>query len=407
MLGSGKALRRVIEADRVPSMILWGPPGTGKTTLAGIIAGRTGAELVPFSAVLGGVKEIRIIMEAARRRLWEHRRRTILFIDEIHRFNKAQQDALLPHVEKGTVVLIGATTENPSFEVNAALLSRCRVFTLRPLDPRDLAKVVSRGLDAVEMDANEEARSLLVAQADSDARRALTALELAADAARAAGRSSIDAQTVAEAASHVLRHDKGGDAHYDVVSAFIKSMRGSDPDASLYWMLRMLEAGEPPRFVLRRMIIFAAEDIGNADPRALTVAMDAARAFEWVGMPEGEIPMAMATTYLAGAPKSNASYKALGMAREDAKSHGTLPVPMHLRNAPTELMARMGAGANYHYPHDYPDGFVPADHMPEKLQNRRYYEPTSRGAEAEIGERLKRFRRKVAEARNNRAKGGK
>jgi putative ATPase len=405
LLGPDKILRRAIEADRVPSMILWGPPGTGKTTLARLLATAGGAEFVPFSAVLGGVKEIRAIVEAARRRLAERRQRTLLFVDEIHRFNKAQQDALLPHVEQGTVILVGATTENPSFEVNAALLSRCRVFTLKSLSDEALRAVVRRGLETVGLSAEVAAEDLLVAQADGDARRVLTALELAADVAGAAGAATLDARTVAEAASRALRHDRGGDAHYDVVSAFIKSLRGSDPDAAVYWMLRMLEAGEPPRFVLRRMIVFAAEDVGNADPKGLEVALNAARAFEWVGLPEGEIPMAMAATYLASAPKSNAAYLALGAAREDVRSQGTLPVPMHLRNAPTALLKEIGAGAGYRYPHDHPGGFVAETYLPDALADRRYYSPTDRGDEGVIATRLARYRAEVARARDENAPG--
>ncbi|RMG19805.1 MAG: replication-associated recombination protein A [Deltaproteobacteria bacterium] len=388
LVGPGALLRRAIEADRIPSMILWGPPGTGKTTLAQVIAATTRSEFVPFSAVLGGVKEIREIVAAARRRLAERRVRTLLFIDEIHRFNKSQQDALLPHVENGTVVLIGATTENPSFEVNAALLSRARVFRLHPLEPREIRTVVERGLGALEVEADEAAIEFLARAAGGDARIALSALELAA----APGGPVTLARMEEALQATALRHDKSGDQHYDVVSAFIKSMRGSDPDAALYWMCRMLEAGESPRFILRRMLIFAAEDVGNADPRALEVAAAAAQAFEWVGLPEGAIPMAQACTYLATAPKSNASYLALREAQAAVRAHGPLEVPLHLRNAPTGLMKAMGHGQGYRYAHDYEGGHVAQQHLPDALAEARFYRPKDLGYESKIAARMKRWK---------------
>ncbi|HTP27842.1 MAG TPA: replication-associated recombination protein A, partial [Anaeromyxobacteraceae bacterium] len=313
VLGPSCALRRAIEADQVPSLILWGPPGTGKTTLARIVAGRTGAVFVPFSAVLHGVKEVRQVVEAARDRRRMNRQRTILFVDEIHRFTKAQQDAFLPHVEAGVLTLIGATTENPSFELNAPLLSRCRVVTLRTLTEEEIALLLDRavlspkGLGG-DLALSAEARALLCRYAYGDARRALNALEVAAAAVRLAGRREIEPADAEEAIQHkALPYDKGGEEHYNVVSAFIKSMRGSDPDAAVYYLVRMIEAGEDPRFIVRRMVIFASEDVGNADPRALSVSVDALRAVELVGLPEGVLAMSQAAIYLAIAPKSNSA----------------------------------------------------------------------------------------------------
>lgn len=399
LLADDKLLGRAIREDRVPSMILWGPPGTGKTTVARVIANETRARFVPFSAVLGGVPELRKILAAAQER---HRmgQRTILFIDEIHRFNKAQQDALLPHVEKGTVVLIGATTENPSFAVNAALLSRSRALRLEPLSEEDLEALVrralvdrERGLGAIDVDASPEAIAALAAGARGDARRALEGLEVAVRHATADGRRALDLEAVEQAlASPHLLYDKTGEEHYNVVSAFIKSMRGSDPDAALYWMMRMLEAGEDPLFLLRRMIIFASEDIGNADPRALQLAVAADQAFQRIGMPEGMFPLAHCCTYLASAPKSNATYQAWTAAREDVHEHGALPVPMKLRNAPTKAMKEWGYGEGYRYPHGeggYAEGET---YLPEALEGRRYYRPKDAGFEARIRERLNRLR---------------
>jgi putative ATPase len=399
LLGEGKLLARVIRADLLPSMILWGPPGTGKTTIAQVVAGETKATFEPFSAVLGGVPELRRLLAAADERRRLYGQRTVLFVDEIHRFNKAQQDALLPHVERGTVTLIGATTENPSFAVNAALLSRARVFELRALAADDLLALLERairdaerGLGAPPVELTEGALRAIAEGAHGDARRALSVLELVASHARASG-GAVDREAVEQAlATKTLLYDKSGEEHYNVVSAFIKSMRGSDPDAAVYWMMRMLDAGEDPLFVLRRMIIFASEDVGNADPRALELAVAADRAFARLGMPEGLFAMAQCCTYLASAPKSNASYAAFTAAREDIEAHGPLPVPLHLRNAPTKAMKAWGYGEGYRYPHDEGGFAEGARYLPDALAGRRYYRPKDAGLEARIRERLARLR---------------
>ncbi|MCZ6464036.1 MAG: replication-associated recombination protein A [Proteobacteria bacterium] len=401
LLGPGGALRTLIEAGELPSLILWGPPGSGKTTLARLMAGIREIRFEGLSAVLAGVKEIRAVAERA---AYEKRAgvRTLLFLDELHRLNRAQQDVLLPHVESGTVTLVGATTENPSFEVNAPLLSRCRVFTLSRLDEDALAAVVeraaadeSRGLGGVAL-APEALRAIADA-ADGDARRALNVLESAATIHRCGPdpESPISPESVREAAGRrVFVHDRDRDEHYNVASAFIKSLRASDPDAALYYLARLLDTGDDPLFAARRMVIFASEDVGNADPSALPLATSAFLAVERIGMPEGRIPLAQAATYLACAPKSNASYAALGRASQTLEETGSLPVPLHLRNAPTPLMKSEGYGRDYRYPHDKDDQFVPDANLPDKIRERRFYEPKDVGAETEIAERLAAWRRR-------------
>lgn len=400
LLGRGAILRRAIEADRVPSMVLWGPPGVGKTTIARLIARHTKSEFEQLSAVLAGVKDIREVVDRATKVRAMYRRRTVLFVDEIHRFNRSQQDALLPHVEKGTLVLVGATTENPSFEVNAALLSRARVFVLRPLDAPTLlpllqrALVDPRGLANERIEADDEALEFLAKVADGDARRALVGLEIAASNAsiRRASSDAVARVTLADAEEALqqrsLRYDKGGEEHYNLVSAFIKSMRGTDPDAAVYYLVRMLEAGEPPRFILRRMVIFASEDVGNADPQALAVALDAHRAFELLGLPEATLPLTQAVTYLAMAPKSNTALTTYAKARKDVVEHGSLDVPMKIRNAPTKLMAGLGYGGGYKYPHDFEGHYTPDEYLPDALRGRRYYMPSDNGLEASQRARL-------------------
>jgi putative ATPase len=400
LLGDDKLLRRAIAQDRVPSLILWGPPGSGKTTTAKLIAKLSKARFHSLSAVLSGVPDLRKAIEEAREHKRLHGRRTLLFVDEIHRFNKAQQDALLPHVEAGTVTLIGATTENPSFAVNPALLSRARVFQLKPLSVEALVSLLGRaltdrerGLGGLGITMADDALAAIAKAADGDARRALDSLDSAVHHAKQTGITHIELAQLSELVSRrELQHDKSGEAHYNVVSAFIKSMRGSDPDAALYWMMRMLEAGEDPRFVLRRLVIFASEDIGNADPRALQVAIAADQAFARLGMPEGLHPLAQACTFLACSPKSNASYVAFGEAQADVQAHGSLPVPMKLRNAATRSMREWGYGEGYRYPHD--EGGVAAGetYLPDELVGKRYYRPSQNGEEARIAERLRKLR---------------
>jgi putative ATPase len=399
LLGAGKLLARAIANDRVPSMILWGPPGSGKTTLARVIAERTNAVFVPFSAVLGGVAEVRqIVAEAAERRAYEGKR-TLLFVDEIHRFNKAQQDAFLPHVEDGTVTLIGATTENPSFAVNAPLLSRCKVFRLEALGPGRVMEILRRALSSPNglngrLEADDQALEAIASLAQGDARRALTTLEVAATDAESQGLPRISAELVASASEHrPLLYDKAGEEHYNVISAFIKSMRGSDPDAAVYWLMRMVEAGDDPLFLLRRMLIFASEDIGNADPRALDVAVACDASFRRLGMPEGMYPLAHAAVYLACAPKSNAVNQAWHRAQDAVREMGALPVPLELRNAVTPLMRKEGYGEGYRYAHDEQGGVARgAVYLPADLAGTRFYQPTERGYEKVIAERLRRIR---------------
>jgi putative ATPase len=390
VIASGKFLRRMIEADTVPSVILFGPPGTGKTTLALLIAGKTGAHFEKLNAVTAGIADIRKVVEAARERLTLYRKPTILFIDEIHRFNKTQQDALLPHVENGTVTLIGATTENPYFEVNAPLLSRARIIRLELLSAEDVIAVLrqaltdrERGLGALELTWEEDALGLIASVASGDARVALNLLE---QTAMSLGQSQcMTADAVELVAGDVIqRYDKQGDNHYDIASAFIKSMRGSDPDAALHYLARMLAAGEDVKFIARRIVICSAEDIGNADPQALVVATAAAQAVQFVGMPEASLILAQAVTYLASAPKSNAATLAIGQALSDVKNGDCGPPPPHLRDAHYKGAARLGHGQNYLYPHDYPGGWVKQQYLPDKLQQARYYQPTDRGYEAAI-----------------------
>lgn len=402
LLGEGRFLERAIKSDRVPSLIFWGPPGVGKTTLARVLATHTGAHFVAYSAVGGSIKEVRDIIHRAKTQRAHYRKRTILFIDEIHRFNKAQQDALLPSVEQGVVTLIGATTENPSFSVIAALLSRCKVLELKSLEPSDIISVLQRALSDTQRGLGkhnaaieEEALQFLAASARGDARYALTALEMSVQHALETENKIVDIACVEEAShAKALLYDKSGEEHYNVVSAFIKSMRGSDPDGALYWMFRMLEAGDDPLFVLRRMIIFASEDIGNADPRALQLAVSADQAFQRLGMPEGAYPLAQLCTYLASAPKSNAQVNAIYGPKEDIKKHGPLPVPKKLRNAPTRLMKEIGYGEGYRYPPSE-GGYARGEtYLPEKLIGKCYYEPRDSGLEQRIAEHLQKLREK-------------
>ncbi|MCK6533263.1 MAG: replication-associated recombination protein A [Polyangiaceae bacterium] len=402
LIGEGKWLADAILRDRVPSLLLWGPPGAGKTSLAHVIAGSTRSEFVPFSAVLGGVAELREIIDAARERLAYQGRRTTLFVDEIHRFNKSQQDAFLPHVEAGTITLIGATTENPSFSVNAAVLSRCKVLRLHALDEDDLAGLLARalsdgerGLGARLVTAAPEALRLIAQSASGDARRALGLLETAVTLLPE-GQATLEPDDVKRGAEErTLLYDKSGEEHYNVSSALIKAMRGNDPDAAIYWLLRMLDAGDDPLFLSRRLIIFASEDVGNADPRALQVAVAADDAFRRVGLPEGVYPLAHACLYLASCPKSNAVKRAIEATRASLAERGALPVPMKLRNAVTPLMRDEGYGQGYQYAHDFPGSHVAGEsYLPDELVGRRLYQPSNEGLEKQIRERLERINRR-------------
>jgi putative ATPase len=400
VLAPGKTLRRAIEADRLPSLVLWGPPGSGKTTIAQVVANTTNAYFAPVSAVSAGVADLRRIVKEASDRRDATGQRTILFIDEIHRFNKSQQDAILPYVEDGTVTLIGATTENPSFEVNSALLSRSRVVVLQPLKAEHLERIMQkaltdeeRGLGTLHASLTDDALQHLLAVSDGDARSLLNTLELAVVSMQPSedGARTVTVEEVEDAAQQRwLQYDRAGDGHYDTISALHKSVRDSDPDGSLYWLARMLEAGEAPLFVVRRIIRMATEDIGMADPHALTLCMAAQQAVHFLGMPEGELALAQAVVYLAVAPKSNAVYMAYKLVKDDVGRTRNEPVPLHLRNAPTSLMKGLGYGKGYKYAHDYENAEVEQDHLPPSLKGRIYYHPTDRGHEARIREKMSR-----------------
>ncbi len=406
-VGDGTLIRRAVLEDRIFSMILWGPPGCGKTTLARIFAMQTQSYFVHFSAVLSGVKEIRSVVDQAKNQQRLHRKKTVLFVDEIHRFNKAQQDAFLHHVESGLITLIGATTENPSFEVIAPLLSRCRVIVLNPLSPENIAAILKnalqdkeRGLGNMNLTMDAEALTHLSKIADGDARMALNSLETAAflttspDKPFQEAPGCITVKIIMKAiARKPLLYDKSGEEHYNLISAFHKSLRGSDPDAAAYWLARMLAAGEDPFYIARRMVRFASEDVGNADPRALELAISAMEAFRFLGHPEGELALLQAAVYLATAPKSNSLYATHGAVKAAIDQYGALPAPLHIRNAPTSLMKEIGYGKGYRYAHDYPDAYVPQDYLPEQLKGRSFYKPTERGYEKKIKEWLDRWKR--------------
>ena len=402
IVGEGRVLRKSIDADQVPSIIFWGPPGSGKTTLAYIIASVTRSHFSPISAVAAGVADLRRIVDEARERRGLYQQRTILFIDELHRFNKAQQDAILPYVENGTITLIGATTENPSFEVISPLLSRCRVFTLDALSEEQVRLIVEqslqdkeRGLGNMKVELDSDAFDFLLVMSNGDARVALNALELAASTTLPSkdGKRHVKLGDIEDALQHrALLYDKAGEEHYNIISALHKSLRDSDPDAALYWMGRMLEAGEDPLYIVRRLVRFASEDVGMADPQALVIATSAQQAVHFIGMPEGNLALAQAVVYLATAPKSNALYKAYTRVQQDVEKTRNEPVPLHLRNPVTGLMRRVGYGKGYKYAHDFPGHFVEQQHLPDSLEGKKYYQPSDQGFEREIEGRLKKRR---------------
>jgi putative ATPase len=404
LLGRGKVLRQAIESDQLPSMILWGPPGSGKTTLAMVIASTTGAQFIAFSAVLSGVKEIKEVMQEAKEEWRLQKRRTILFVDEIHRFNKAQQDAFLPHVEKGTIILIGATTENPSFEVISPLLSRTKVFTLYPLTEEEIEIILNRGLKDEQRGLGKYPTVIepdvikgICRIANGDARVGLNTLEMVVlpTSPDVKGVRHIKKEDLEEVLQkRAFLYDKSGEEHYNLISALHKSLRGSDPDAALYWLGRMLEAGEDPLYIARRMVRFASEDVGMADPQALQVAVSAMEAFHFIGLPEGNLALAQAAVYLATAPKSNALYTAFSGVQKDVRELENMPVPLHIRNAPTSLMRNLGYGRGYKYPHDYPENYVGEEYLPDNLKGRIYYHPSDQGFEREIKKRLENWRKR-------------
>ena len=397
LVGEGKVIREMLEQDKISSIIFWGPPGSGKTTLARIMANTTHCRFVSFSAVTSGIKQIKEVMDRAQYYLDQEGQRTILFIDEIHRFNKAQQDAFLPFIENGTIIMVGATTENPSFEINSALLSRCKVFVLNKLEPEEIIVLLKRALEDKEkgygkyrVELEEQTLKHISDYADGDIRIAYNILELAFNSAHKGGQKVIIDRKLIEniIQSKSLLYDKNGEEHFNLISAVHKSLRGSDADAAIYWITRMLESGEDPLYIIRRLVRFAAEDIGLADTNALTVALAAKQSFEFIGPPEGYLAIIEAAGYLALAPKSNAVYKAYGQAKKDVNAHQALPVPLHIRNAPTKLMKDLGYGQGYKYAHDYQHGIVGQEHLPQKLKGKRYYYPTDRGFEKILKKRV-------------------